>query len=63
MLSSSRILLRNSNSIFKYTRKNTLRTIQTMAECPIKHANVGGGGTRNNDWWPNELKLNILRQQ
>jgi len=24
--------------------------------------NVGGGGTRNNDWWPKQLKLNILRQ-
>jgi catalase-peroxidase len=23
---------------------------------------VGGGGTRNRDWWPNQLKLNILRQ-
>ena len=34
-----------------------------MAECPIKKVNVGGGGTRNRDWWPNELKLNILRQQ
>ncbi|KAE8446465.1 hypothetical protein EG329_011928 [Mollisiaceae sp. DMI_Dod_QoI] len=33
-----------------------------MAECPIRKANVGGGGTRNKDWWPNELKLNILRQ-
>ena len=37
-----------------------------MGECPahssIKKANVGGGGTRNRDWWPNELKLNILRQ-
>jgi catalase-peroxidase len=37
-----------------------------MAECPvhssIKEANVGGGGTRNRDWWPNELRLNILRQ-
>ena len=21
-----------------------------------------GGGTQNRDWWPNELKLNILRQ-
>lgn len=31
-------------------------------ECPIRRANVGGGGTRNTDWWPNELKLNILRQ-
>jgi catalase-peroxidase len=33
-----------------------------MAECPIKHANIGMGGTKNRDWWPNELKLNILRQ-
>ncbi|KAK1763298.1 heme peroxidase [Phialemonium atrogriseum] len=33
-----------------------------MAECPIRESNVGGGGTRNRDWWPNELKLNILRQ-
>ncbi|KAF1810998.1 bifunctional catalase/peroxidase [Eremomyces bilateralis CBS 781.70] len=31
-------------------------------QCPIQKANVGGGGTRNTDWWPNELKLNILRQ-
>jgi len=22
-----------------------------------------GGGTRNRDWWPNQLKLNVLRQQ
>src|SRR5271168_1372667 len=37
-----------------------------MGDCPahtsIKEANTGGGGTRNRDWWPNELKLNILRQ-
>lgn len=37
-----------------------------MGECPahtdLKKVNVGGGGTRNHDWWPNELKLNILRQ-
>ncbi|KAG0651679.1 Catalase-peroxidase [Hyphodiscus hymeniophilus] len=33
-----------------------------MAECPIKKVNVGGGGTKNADWWPNQLKLNILRQ-
>jgi hypothetical protein len=24
--------------------------------------NVGGGGTRNRDWWPDQLRLNILRQ-
>ncbi|KAK0704895.1 bifunctional catalase/peroxidase [Lasiosphaeris hirsuta] len=33
-----------------------------MAECPVKHSNVGGGGTKNLDWWPSRLRLNILRQ-
>ncbi|KAI0149458.1 catalase/peroxidase HPI [Pestalotiopsis sp. NC0098] len=36
-----------------------------MAEskCPLhQRANTGGGGTRNRDWWPEQLKLNILRQ-
>lgn len=35
-----------------------------MAEgkCPVAH-NVAGGGTRNTDWWPGQLRLNILRQQ
>ncbi|KAK3368474.1 bifunctional catalase/peroxidase [Podospora didyma] len=33
-----------------------------MGECPVRKSNVGGGGTRNTDWWPAELKLNILRQ-
>lgn len=37
-----------------------------ISKCPfhngtLKH-NVGGNGTRNRDWWPNNLKLNILRQ-
>jgi catalase-peroxidase len=37
-----------------------------ISKCPfhngsLKH-NVGGGGTKNRDWWPNQLKLNILRQ-
>ena len=27
----------------------------------LKHS--AGGGTSNRDWWPNQLKLNILRQQ
>jgi len=30
------------------------------AKCPFQHA--AGGGTSNRDWWPNELKLRILRQ-
>ncbi len=37
-----------------------------ISKCPfhggMKKQNVGGGGTRNRDWWPNQLKLNILRQ-
>jgi catalase-peroxidase len=38
-----------------------------ISKCPVDHGgskkhNVGGGGTRNRDWWPNQLKLSILRQ-
>ncbi|KAJ5489217.1 Catalase-peroxidase [Penicillium diatomitis] len=34
-----------------------------MGECPVhKPVNVAGHGTRNGDWWPDNLKLNILRQ-
>ncbi len=39
------------------------------AKCPFPGASASaakqssaGGGTRNSDWWPNQLKLNILRQ-
>lgn len=35
------------------------------AKCPFSSdriSHVAGGGTRNQDWWPNQLKLNILRQ-
>ncbi|KAH0843099.1 catalase-peroxidase [Fonsecaea monophora] len=32
------------------------------SKCPMREANVAGGGTRNRDWWPNDLRLNILRQ-
>jgi catalase-peroxidase len=28
----------------------------------MRTANVAGGGTKNQDWWPNELKLSVLRQ-
>jgi catalase-peroxidase len=33
----------------------------TGASAPAKQTSAGGG-TRNTDWWPNQLKLNILRQ-
>jgi catalase-peroxidase len=35
-------------------------------KCPFNHGminHVAGGGPSNQDWWPNQLKLNILRQQ
>jgi len=37
-----------------------------VGKCPLtgatgKHS-VGASGTKNRDWWPNQLKLNILRQ-
>lgn len=32
-----------------------------MSKCPFHHA--AGGGTTNQDWWPNRLKLEILHQQ
>jgi len=37
------------------------------AKCPFNHVAavkpVAGAGPSNRDWWPNQLKLNILRQQ
>jgi catalase-peroxidase len=32
-----------------------------VGKCPVMH-HAAGGGTSNRDWWPNQLKLNILRQ-
>jgi len=37
----------------------------TTSKCPFHSGaqkNVAGTGTSNLDWWPNQLKLNILRQ-
>ncbi len=37
-----------------------------VSKCPVTGAtgkqSVGAGGTKNRDWWPNQLKLNTLRQ-
>jgi catalase-peroxidase len=38
-----------------------------ISKCPVIHdsnhkQHVAGGGTKNRDWWPNQLKLHILRQ-
>ncbi len=35
------------------------------SKCPVTggtHKHTAGGGTSNRDWWPNQLRLDILRQ-
>jgi catalase-peroxidase len=37
----------------------------TGGKCPVMHGNVrsaAGSGTQNHDWWPKQIKLNILHQ-
>ncbi|GAB4018175.1 catalase/peroxidase HPI [Spirosoma migulaei] len=44
---------------------NDQSKVNTVGKCPFLHGELNksaGGGTRNRDWWPNQLKLNILRQ-
>jgi catalase-peroxidase len=39
--------------------------VKDEAKCPFTGGQpkfTAGGGTRNRDWWPNQLPLNILRQ-
>lgn len=50
----------------KHSSSGTIEpTVNGEAKCPFHGGALkqsGGGGTRNRDWWPNQLKLNILRQ-
>jgi len=33
------------------------------SQCPVTgHKHIAGGGTTNQDWWPNQLKLELLHQ-
>ena len=34
--------------------------MSNKGKCPVTH--VAGGGTKNRDWWPNQLNLNVLHQ-
>jgi catalase-peroxidase len=34
--------------------------MSNRSKCPFHH--VAGGGTSNQSWWPNQLKLSVLRQ-
>ena len=47
------------------TSSNTPKDMSSESKCPFMGGaikQVAGSGTRNRDWWPNLLKLNILRQ-
>ncbi|NNV55243.1 catalase/peroxidase HPI [Limnovirga soli] len=48
------------------TNNNAAGAVETSAaKCPFHGGALkqsAGNGTRNTDWWPNQLKLNILRQ-
>ncbi len=50
---------------FPSTKPHTNGISNGAAKCPFHGGSLqqaAGGGTRNRDWWPNQLKLNILRQ-
>jgi catalase-peroxidase len=34
--------------------------MSTETQCPVRH--TAGGGTSNRDWWPTELRLDLLHQ-
>ena len=47
------------------TNNNTSAPKAEAGKCPFHGGSVkqsAGSGTRNRDWWPNQLKLNVLRQ-
>lgn len=56
--------------IWKYNQNTKRKAMESNSKktgkCPVTGAtskhNVGTGGTKNRDWWPNQLKLNVLRQ-
>ena len=37
-----------------------MRSAETQAKCPFNAA--AGVGTTNRDWWPQELRLDLLHQ-
>ncbi|MBS4064465.1 MAG: hypothetical protein KGZ74_07880, partial [Chitinophagaceae bacterium] len=47
------------------TSHSTTANGNGVAKCPFTEGMLkkgAGTGTSNHDWWPNQLKLNILRQ-
>ncbi len=47
------------------SKSTSMRNVNGESKCPFSSGALkqsAGSGTRNHDWWPNQLKLNILRQ-
>ncbi len=42
--------------------KNSENKMNSPSSGATQNHGIGGNGTKNRDWWPNQLKLNILRQ-
>ena len=48
-----------------HSQLSEMNSPSAAAKCPFLNGSLkqsAGSGTRNRDWWPNQLKLNILRQ-
>lgn len=47
------------------SNKASTYQVNESSKCPFQNGSMreyAGGGTKNRDWWPNKLNLNILRQ-
>ncbi len=54
-----------NNSLKTENPHGSIYNLNGESMCPFlngTHKQGAGGGTSNRDWWPNQLKLNILRQ-
>ena len=42
------------------------KDLNDISKCPFHNGtmkkNVAGGGTQNSDWWPDQLRVDLLRQ-
>ncbi len=55
----------DNNNTTHTSPHGTSYDVNSESKCPFQNGSLkqgAGGGTRNRDWWPNLLKLNILRQ-
>ncbi|GLR17307.1 catalase/peroxidase HPI [Portibacter lacus] len=55
----------DKNNKIEKSGQAELAEMNESSKCPFINGSMhksAGNGTRNQDWWPNQLKLNILRQ-